>query len=193
MQFRSGQSVPITVAPTGQTDRRWPRGQCPRRRTSRCTLPRRQLTISDFRLPVPPPRAHFPSPSVAGYGRLPWPQICGNGKTRRISMRLSPRGTTLGGPLRSARVPSEPSGSLCRRPKRRGQSASAIYFFNRRHGTDASGSVAITSEQLLSCMRRYGDAQQCATALCQFALDTGSRGSDVSCMVIDIAEKNSLT
>jgi protein phosphatase len=56
------------------------------------------------------------------------------------------------------------------------------------HGTGAVGSVTISDQQLLSCMRRHAEAQSCATAVCQFALDAGSRGSDISCLVIDISQ-----
>jgi PPM family protein phosphatase len=47
---------------------------------------------------------------------------------------------------------------------------------------------SVSDEQMLSCLREHSGAQKCADALCEFALDAGSRGN-VSCMVIDMAEK----
>jgi protein phosphatase len=43
-------------------------------------------------------------------------------------------------------------------------------------------------ERIRDCMSQYTDAQKCADALCQLALDSGSR-SNVSCIVIDVVDK----
>lgn len=44
----------------------------------------------------------------------------------------------------------------------------------------------VTDDRLLDCMNGYEDVQECADALGQFALDSGSR-DNVSCIVIDVA------
>jgi protein phosphatase len=45
----------------------------------------------------------------------------------------------------------------------------------------------VPDEQILSCVREHPDAQNCADALGQLALDSGSR-DNVSCIVIEVAE-----
>jgi protein phosphatase len=46
---------------------------------------------------------------------------------------------------------------------------------------------AVPDERILRCMRRFPEVQKCADALCQLALDAGSR-SNVSCIVIEMVE-----
>jgi protein phosphatase len=45
----------------------------------------------------------------------------------------------------------------------------------------------VPDERILEHFQQYSDAQQCADALCQLALDMGSR-DNVSCVVIEVAE-----
>ncbi len=44
----------------------------------------------------------------------------------------------------------------------------------------------VKDEQIMRCMREHADVQKCADALCQLALDSGSR-DNVSCIVIEMA------
>ena len=46
---------------------------------------------------------------------------------------------------------------------------------------------SVEDDQLLSCIRGHDDVQRCAEALCQLALDSGSR-DNVSCIVIEVVE-----
>jgi protein phosphatase len=52
--------------------------------------------------------------------------------------------------------------------------------------TDGLSGV-VSDEQVLQCMEQNADAQQCADALGQLALDCGSR-DNVSCIVIEVAQ-----
>jgi len=52
--------------------------------------------------------------------------------------------------------------------------------------TDGLSGV-VTDDQLLQCCRQHPDVQQCADALGQLALDSGSR-DNVSCIVIEVVE-----
>jgi protein phosphatase len=45
----------------------------------------------------------------------------------------------------------------------------------------------VTDDQILSCVKEHADAQACADALGQLALDLGSR-DNVSCILIDVVE-----
>jgi protein phosphatase len=46
----------------------------------------------------------------------------------------------------------------------------------------------LPDERILDCMRQHADVQECADALCQLALDSGSR-DNVSCIVIGLVDK----
>jgi putative DNA methylase len=47
----------------------------------------------------------------------------------------------------------------------------------------------VSDERILRCMRQYPEVEKCADALCQLALDSGSR-DNVACIVIEMVERN---
>jgi protein phosphatase len=47
---------------------------------------------------------------------------------------------------------------------------------------------AVPDDRILGCLRQHADVQECADALCQLALDSGSRGN-VSCIVIELVDQ----
>jgi protein phosphatase len=47
----------------------------------------------------------------------------------------------------------------------------------------------VPDERILHCMRQFPEVQKCADALCELALDSGSR-DNVSCIVIELVESD---